>query len=89
LPTADVYALLPPLGPIIHLLSPTSGSEALFDIQGNSKKDGYYDDIANHVDILSKVLTDIDGYVSLEKDMSKQTTFQIVTGPVEVSPNKV
>lgn len=62
---------LPPLAPIIDLLSPPTGSEALFDIQGNSDKDDYYDNLACHVEALSKALTGIDEYVALEKEAAR------------------
>ncbi|OSX66353.1 hypothetical protein POSPLADRAFT_1053004 [Postia placenta MAD-698-R-SB12] len=70
-PSVESYMQLPPLAPIIDLLSPPTGSEALFDIQGNSDKDDYYDNLACHVEVLSKALTGIDEYVALEKEAAR------------------
>ncbi|OBZ68299.1 hypothetical protein A0H81_11863 [Grifola frondosa] len=66
--SAEVYCDLPDLDSIVKLLSPPAGSEALFDIQGNSDKDDFYEDLACYLSLLAKVLTDIDDYVADEKN---------------------
>lgn len=65
-----MYCKYPSLLPIISLLSPPSGSEAIFDIQGNADNDNYYEELSCYLDILAKVLTDIEGYVLLEKQQN-------------------
>lgn len=62
------YTPFPPLEPIVHLLSPTAGSSGVFDIQSNTGKADYYEDLCCYVDILSKALSDISGYTALEKE---------------------
>ncbi|KAI0949519.1 hypothetical protein AcW1_009108 [Taiwanofungus camphoratus] len=79
-PTADSYTSLPSLSPIMTLLSPPSGSEAIFDIQSNSEKNEYYDDLANHLDVLSKALTNVDDYVTEEKQTSRHEPDIVHTG---------
>ncbi|PSR81148.1 hypothetical protein PHLCEN_2v6483 [Hermanssonia centrifuga] len=66
---------LPPLLPIIKLLSSPVGSGSLFDITGNSDKADYYDELGCHVDILNLALNDVDAYVVEEK--SKEENLQV------------
>ena len=57
---------LPDLWPIIALLTPESGTGDHFDIPGNTDKEGYYDDLACRLSVLSRVLSDIDEYAAME-----------------------
>ncbi|CAL1706939.1 unnamed protein product [Somion occarium] len=66
-PAVGPYIHLPSLKPYIELLSPTVGSQGLFDIPGNSDKPEYYEELLCHVEILGVALTDIDGYVEEER----------------------
>lgn len=43
----------------------------MFDLYGNADKVDYYEDLSCAIAILSKVLTDIDGYVSSEMQSSR------------------
>ncbi|GBE80983.1 hypothetical protein SCP_0307060 [Sparassis crispa] len=72
IPPIESYSHLPALAPLIELLSPPSGSEGLFDIQGSSDNEDFYEDLACHVDILSKVLTSVDLYVAEEKQVAQK-----------------
>ncbi|KZT11044.1 uncharacterized protein LAESUDRAFT_755664 [Laetiporus sulphureus 93-53] len=71
-PSTETYCKYPSLLPIVSLLSPPSGSEAIFDIQGNADNDDYYEDLVCYLDILGKALTDIEGYILLEKQQRSE-----------------
>ncbi|KAH8080282.1 hypothetical protein BXZ70DRAFT_642181 [Cristinia sonorae] len=60
------YSALPPLRPLVPLLSPAVGSMAAFDILGNVHTDDYFENLGYYVELLSVALSDIDGYVQLE-----------------------
>lgn len=66
------YGKLPDLSPVVDLLSPPVGSGAHFDVHGNTDKEGFYDALASRVTLLSRVLSDIDEYTSLEVQAAKE-----------------
>ncbi|TFY65182.1 hypothetical protein EVJ58_g2135 [Rhodofomes roseus] len=82
----ETYTSLPSLGPIVDLLSPPAGSGGIFDIQGNTDKVDYYEDLCCHIDVLSKALTDVPGYTALEKEAMTGLTLPSIQG--EDSPKK-
>ncbi|KAH9858942.1 hypothetical protein C2E23DRAFT_880347 [Lenzites betulinus] len=65
------YEKLPSLAPIVELLAPPVGSLQHFDVMGNADKEGYHDDLACRVSLLSLVLSDIDEYTLLEVQAAK------------------
>lgn len=66
------YEKLPDLSPVVQLLSPAVGSGAHFDVAGNADKEGYHDELTSRVSLLSRVLSDIPEYTSLEVQAAKE-----------------
>ncbi|KAI0368344.1 hypothetical protein BV20DRAFT_969398 [Pilatotrama ljubarskyi] len=66
------YDKLPDLAPIIDLLTPRAGRGGYFDVTGNTEKEGFYDELACRVSLLSRVLSDVDEYVLLEIQAAKE-----------------
>ncbi|EIW62887.1 uncharacterized protein TRAVEDRAFT_69101 [Trametes versicolor FP-101664 SS1] len=66
------YEKLPDLSPVVQLLSPAVGSGAYFDVAGNADKEGYHDELTSRVSLLSRVLSDIPEYTSLEVQAAKE-----------------
>lgn len=66
------YEKLPDLSPVVQLLSPPVGSGAHFDVAGNADKEGYHDELTSRVSLLSRVLSDIPEYTSLEVQAAKE-----------------
>ncbi|THH30794.1 hypothetical protein EUX98_g3394 [Antrodiella citrinella] len=77
------YSALPPLRPIVALLSPAVGSMEAFDIPGKMQEEGYFEELNHNVDILNIALTDIDEYV---RDETKAAPFE-VEGSGTSTPN--
>ncbi|KAH0827799.1 hypothetical protein J3R83DRAFT_3424 [Lanmaoa asiatica] len=72
---------VPPLEPLILLLSPDAGSCELFDVTNESTD---YEELRHHVNILSVALIDITPYVEEERTIMKSASSTSVQG----SPNK-
>ncbi|CCM03592.1 uncharacterized protein FIBRA_05729 [Fibroporia radiculosa] len=88
MPSPASYKSLPPLSPIVDLLSPPTGSGDLFDIIGNLETVNYYDDLVCHIDILSKVLNDVEAYVALENGIRLEAASTEVAESESTSPQK-
>ena len=63
--STEYQKTLPDLWPLVDMLTPESGSCDPFDIPGNPDKEGYYDNLACRLSILSQALSDIDDYTTL------------------------
>ncbi|KAG8213862.1 hypothetical protein J3R82DRAFT_10606 [Butyriboletus roseoflavus] len=72
---------VPPLEPLILLLSPDAGSCQLFDVTNESMD---YEELGHHVNVLSVALIDIAPYVEEERAIMKSASSTLVQG----SPNK-
>ncbi|KAI0743927.1 hypothetical protein C8Q80DRAFT_1184087 [Daedaleopsis nitida] len=76
-PTALQYSdELPPLAPLVDLLSPASGSGGYFDIVGNADKEGFYDDLTFRISLLGNALSDIDEYTIIEKQATQEAAMK-------------
>ncbi|KAH7913893.1 hypothetical protein BJ138DRAFT_1144969 [Hygrophoropsis aurantiaca] len=69
---------LPPITKIIDLLSPSAGSELLFDVTSDSTD---YEALGHYVSIVSTVLTDIDPYVHMERNLKRPADTSIEDSP--------
>ncbi|OCH88872.1 hypothetical protein OBBRIDRAFT_888789 [Obba rivulosa] len=83
-PIFETYSALPPLAPVVEVLSAPSGSEGPFDILGNADKPDYYENLACYVELLSRTLTDIDEYVAEELAQDGEASM-----PESSSPSKM
>ncbi|OAX32748.1 hypothetical protein K503DRAFT_860162 [Rhizopogon vinicolor AM-OR11-026] len=67
LPQSTPSDELPPLDPLILLLSPTAGSDELFDVTSPTAD---FEDLRHYFDILSVALANIEPYVNEESSLS-------------------
>lgn len=75
--TAPLMDQLPPLEPLIHLLTPPSDSGQLFDV---ANEDTDYEDLDHCVAILAVALTDIAPYVREERSLVRQPSIALDEG---------